>query len=142
MGTREEGTQKVIASFSGIVQHGDGRGKQLGFPTANTEIASPEMQEVEDGVYISVASISGLSEEVDAQDLPALTFIGRAETFEGTQRRAETYILDFDTDFYGKLIDVRLMHKLRGSKKFSSVEELIDAMQKDEQQAHNFFDNH
>ncbi|MBI2411025.1 MAG: riboflavin kinase [Candidatus Kerfeldbacteria bacterium] len=117
--------QKIIR---GIVRHGDGRGKPLGFPTANMRLHQP----IPEGIYCAYATI-------DKRRYSAITFIGAAKTFHKTKRQAETYILDFDKNIYGKWLRVMLLKKLRGNKKFHSVQALIRAMRLDEKQARIFF---
>ncbi len=115
--------------FSGIVKKGAGRGKDLGFPTAN--IDGPEG--IEDGIYLGWA-MPGL-----AHALPALIFIGKAETFQETERKAEIYILDFKGNLSEKEINVELIKKIRENIKFISKEDLINQMREDEKVAREFF---
>lgn len=117
--------------FWGKVVHGDRRGKKLGFPTANMRYH----HQADDGVYISLAKVGDEWHE-------ALTFIGAAKTFGNTQRRAETWILDFNRNLYGQWISVRLLKYTRGNKKFVSVDALIDAIRNDEKQARRYFKQH
>jgi riboflavin kinase/FMN adenylyltransferase len=143
--------------FWGKVQRGDGRGKKLGFPTANVALH----KQLEEGVYISKVSIKNVilneSEEShsinrdpstslrSAQDdnlkLPSLTFIGSAKTFNKTDYKSETYILDFDKDIYGEYLSITLIKKLRGNKKFTSGEDLVRQMRLDEKEAREYFAN-
>lgn len=114
--------------ISGIVQKGKQRGKDLGFPTANI----PLTRYVDDGIYVSYVL-------VDGKKYPSLTFIGIAETFNETDRFAETYILDFDQDIYGKELEITILKKLRENKKFSSVNALVEQMNNDTIKARTFF---
>ena len=113
--------------FTGIVQKNSGRGKQLGFPTAN--ILAPA--DLQDGLYL------GLTEGA-----PALVFVGANTTFGETDRRAEIYILDFDNDIYGRQIEVETLKKIRDVIKFDSAEALVAQMQEDERVAKEFFANY
>lgn len=112
---------KANLIIKGIVVKGKQRGKELGFPTANIPLAQSINDE---GIYISQT-------EIDGAHFPSLTFIGSAKTFNETDAKAETYILDFDQDLYGKEITVELLTKIRDNQKFNSVEELQKAMRKD-----------
>lgn len=112
--------------FRGRVKKGSGRGRGLGFPTANIELQI----EVSDGIYVGT---------VGRAELPALIFIGIPKTFNETIRRAEVYILDFNEDIYGEEIEVTLMQKIRENQKFDSVDKLIEQMKIDEKTARFFF---
>jgi riboflavin kinase/FMN adenylyltransferase len=113
-------------NFSGVVKKNLGRGKKLGFPTAN--IDAPD--DVGDGLYLGLANKS-----------PALVFIGQAKTFDETDRKAEIYILDFEGDLYGQEIEVEIIKKLRENKKFQTERALIEQMWLDEQAARRYFDS-
>ena len=117
--------------FWGKVRKHNQRGKKLGFPTANTNLT----QKIPDGIYISKTKIQD-------RQYPSLTFVGEAKTFNEKRFHAETYILDFNQDIYGKWISVKLLKKIRDNKKFNSAEELIEQMKKDEQEARKYFKNH
>lgn len=110
--------------FSGIVKKHLGRGKKLGFPTANIEAS----EGFEDGIYFGLAIKK-----------PALIFIGASETFDEHERKAEIYILDFAGDLYDQKIEIEIIKKLRENKKFDSQEALIEQMKKDESEARAFF---
>ena len=118
----------ILFSLKGTVKPDKGRGKQLGFPTANI----PPEEHIHDGLYVGYAT-------VDDHKLEALIFIGPAITFGETEKKAEIYILDFEGDLYHKTIDVDVLHKLRDNIKFESSEALIEQMKKDEEDARAFF---
>ena len=115
-------------TVQGNIRRGKQRGKDLGFPTANIPLA----QNIPEGVYLSKVTI-------DNKDYPALTFIGKAETFGESEYQAESYILDFDQIIYDQQISVKLFKKIRDSKKFDSQEELIEQMKEDEKEARKYF---
>lgn len=119
---------KPLYTLNGIVEHGQKRGKELGFPTINfrTEHLMPE------GVYYSRTLYRN-------EWFNSLTFMGAAKTFDAKDYLAETYILDFKKDIYGESVVVTILKKLRGNVKFPSVPELIEQMKKDEQAAREFF---
>lgn len=114
--------------FWGKVRKHNQRGKKLGFPTANINLR----KKIPEGIYVSKTKIQG-------KLFPSLTFIGSAKTFGEKRFHAETYILDFKRNIYGKWISVKLLKKIRDNKKFNSAKELIEQMKKDEQEAKKYF---
>lgn len=107
--------------FWGKIRRHKQRGRNLGFPTANINLS----RDIPEGIYISQAKLG-------KRIYPALTFIGKAETFNEKSFQAETYILDFKQNIYDKWISVNLLKKIRDNKKFNSANELIAQMKKDE----------
>jgi riboflavin kinase/FMN adenylyltransferase len=107
----------------GIVVRGEGRGRQLGYPTANVRserhVAVPA-----DGIYAGWAVLRGLR-------LPAAISVGTNPTFEGKERTVEAYILDFDSDIYGVELGVEFVERLRGMERFDRVEDLVAQMGRD-----------
>ncbi len=120
-----------MTTFWGKVRFGNKRGKDLGFPTANISLhkALPE------GIYLSVVSVQKKKHN-------ALTFIGKAETFNESDYKAETYILNFNLDIYHLWITITLLKKIRENKKFNSVDALIVQMRKDKKEAEEYFNTH
>lgn len=114
--------------FGGKVRKGKQRGKDLGFPTANIALDTT----IPSGIYISVTTI-------DEETYPSLTFIGDAKTFGESLYQAETYLLDFDKNIYDTWVNIKLLHKIRENKKFTSAQSLIRQMQQDEIQARAYF---
>lgn len=114
--------------ITGIVKKGQGRGKKLGFPTANIILD----QQIPKGVYASKVIVNG-------QDYNAATFIGNATTFNETTYQAETYIFDFNQDIYGEEIITELLRLVRENQKFTSAEALIDQIKKDITAIKDFF---
>lgn len=115
-------------TIQGVVRKGKSRGKELGFPTANIALTT----KIPEGVYLSKV-------QIDKKEHPALTFIGKAETFGETTYQAENYILDFYISIYNQWITVHLLKKIRDSKKFDSAEELVKQMKGDEKVAREYF---
>jgi riboflavin kinase/FMN adenylyltransferase len=100
----------------GVVVRGDGRGRELGFPTANLDV--PEGLLVPpDGVYAGWA-----------RDRRAAVSIGTNPHFDGVERRVEAHLLDFDGDLYGERLVVELWAPLREQRRFDSLEELVAAI--------------
>jgi riboflavin kinase/FMN adenylyltransferase len=107
----------------GVVVHGDRRGRELGFPTAN--IATPPYTALPaDGVYAGRFLHSG-------RRLPTAISVGTNPTFSGRERSVEAYVLDVDEDFYGHEVSLEFEHRLRGQERFDSVEELVEQMRRD-----------
>jgi len=107
----------------GIVERGDQRGRELGFPTAN--VAVPERICLPaDGVFAG----SYLGED-GVEHLAAIS-LGRRPTFyeESGMLLLEAHLLDFEGDLYGQRAHVRFGRRLRGQERFESVDELIAQM--------------
>jgi riboflavin kinase / FMN adenylyltransferase len=107
----------------GIVVRGDGRGRELGFPTANLDVAEGLLL-APDGVY---AGATG--------DRLAAISIGTNPHFDGVERRVEAHLLDFDGDLYGKRLVVELWAPIREQRRFDSLEELVAAIDDDVERA-------
>jgi len=110
----------------GIVEHGDGRGRQIGFPTANVAVAG-DMQLPADGVY------AGWYERPDGSPHRAAISIGRRPTFyaDNGLLLVEAHLLDFDDDLYGEHATVRVETWLRSQTRFGSVEDLVAQLHRD-----------
>jgi riboflavin kinase/FMN adenylyltransferase len=115
-------------TVEGMVQKGQQRGKDLGFPTINI----PLLEQLPEGIYVSHIVI-------EEKQYNALTFIGAAKTFDEKIYQAETYVFDFDKDVYGQKVRITLLKKLRDNQKFVSAEALIKQMEIDKKQAQNYF---
>jgi len=114
-------------SFKGKVVKGDGRGKDLGFPTANLTIEDEDKLIPAKGIYAAECIIDG-------EKYYGLLSLGNRPTFhEHGEVIPEFYIFDFDKNIYGKGLGVNLVEKIRDEEKFNSVEELISQMKKDEE---------
>ena len=113
-------------NLHGHVVAGAGRGVGLGFPTANLDIKA-EQAIPADGVYASWAYIDGKAYQ-------SLTNIGKCPTFDGCELTVEAYIVDYDGNLYGQKLKVDIIERLRGEKKFGTVEELKKQMAKDVKQ--------
>ncbi|MGI8696000.1 MAG: bifunctional riboflavin kinase/FAD synthetase [Mycobacteriales bacterium] len=121
--------------LDGIVVRGDGRGgRELGYPTANLAL-QPYTAVPADGVYAGrvVLSAPGSAGRGVAgpRRLPAAISIGTNPTFDGSERRVEGHILDFDEDIYGEPIGCEFTVRLRATVRFESVGELIEQMGRD-----------
>jgi len=110
----------------GTVEHGDERGRDLGFPTANVAVPA-EILLPADGIY------AGWYARPDGSRLPAAISLGRRPTFYEAAERSllEAHILDFSGNLYGERARVQFISRLRGEVKFDRVEDLIAQIDKD-----------
>lgn len=119
----------------GVVVHGDARGRELGFPTANLGQDAVGMVPA-DGVYagwLTVQPRDGVPAEAGSPDrLPVAISIGTNPTFDGHGRRVEAHVLDrTDLDLYGDEVLVEFVALLRPTVRFTSVDELVVQMARD-----------
>ena len=102
------------AEVEGIVVHGDHRGRELGFPTANLDVPAGLLVPP-DGVYAGWT-----------RDRLAAISIGTNPQFDGVERRVEAHLLDFDDDLYDQRLVVEIWSWIRGQMRFESVEALVE----------------
>lgn len=115
-------------SITGKVVAGNRIGREIGFPTVNQLIPSCKAP-LKKGVYASIA-------EVDGAQYAGVTNIGVKPTVENrSEPLAETHILGFDGDLYGKTVTVKIISFLRPEIKFSSLEELKEQISRDKTKA-------
>jgi riboflavin kinase/FMN adenylyltransferase len=120
--------------LAGRVIKGQGRGKQIGFPTANMDYAK-DLIIPDGGVYITQTTIHDMTYN-------SVTNIGINPTFNmGQTVNIETHLIDFDRDIYGEEVRVSFIKKLRNEKKFSSVNDLVSQIESDVGQAKVYFKN-
>lgn len=120
--------------LEGIVIKGEGRGKMIGFPTANIQV-NQELIVPHKGVYVTRTVYEGMTYN-------SVTNIGNNPTFkQGNQLHIETNIFDFDRDIYGETLDIQFLHKIRDERKFPTVNDLIDQIRKDAETARDFHRN-
>ena len=122
----------------GVVVRGDGRGRGLGYPTAN--VAPPMHSAIPaDGVYAGWFTVlghgPGAGEVLSGERYPAAVSIGTNPTFSGRTRTVEAYVLDTSADLYGQHVAVDFVSRIRGQKKFESVDKLVEAMGRDTDKA-------
>ncbi len=123
----------------GVVERGDQRGRELGFPTANLRTEAWTAIPA-DGVYAGrVWRLDEWGRTMPGEPLGAAAIsVGTNPTFEVRQRRVEAYILDFDGDLYGDALGVEFLQRLRGMEKFDSVPALVAQMHQDVSQTEQF----
>ncbi|GAA4906881.1 bifunctional riboflavin kinase/FAD synthetase [Tessaracoccus lubricantis] len=111
--------------FRGVVVVGDQRGRELGYPTANLTVPR-DMAVPADGVYAGWVTVL---DQPGAEPMPAAISVGTNPTFDGSDRRVESYVLDrTDLELYGSEIAVDFVDRLRGQVRFDGIEALIEQM--------------
>jgi riboflavin kinase/FMN adenylyltransferase len=114
---------------AGSVVRGDGRGRRLGYPTANLQLSSNRKMIPQDGIYFAQV-------EIDATVYSCMVSIGvRPTFFTHGQRTIEAHLLDFDGDLYGKVITLQFLKRLREERKFESAAQLIEQINKDKEES-------
>lgn len=108
----------------GTVEHGDERGTKLGFPTANLSLRDVK---VPDGVWAAVVEVGSQLRAIGAVS------IGHRPTFYTRvgERLLEAHLLDFKQDIYGQQLRVELFTRLRAQRKFCTIKDLIEQLQRD-----------
>ena len=125
-----------LYAASGPVVRGNGRGKPMGYPTANVDVPE-EMAVPADGIYAGwlVRAPSFQNPFGPRMRLPAAISIGTNPTFDGTERRVEAFVIDVvprdSLDLYGERVSVEFVQWLRGMVKFEGIEPLIEKMADD-----------
>jgi len=126
--TRASACLGMPFQLRGTVEHGDKRGRTLGFPTANL-IPDPALVCPAHGVYACRAAV-----ELDGawQWWPAATNVGVRPTFvTGRGLLVEPYLIGFSGDLYGRELRLAFLERLRGELAFDSVEALVEQMERD-----------
>jgi riboflavin kinase/FMN adenylyltransferase len=118
----------------GVVVRGDGRGRGLGYPTAN--VAPPMYSAIPaDGVYAAWFTVLGhgpvMGTVTPGKRYQAAVSVGTNPTFSGRTRTVEAFVLDTEADLYGQHVAVDFVSRIRGQEKFDSVDDLVVAMDRD-----------
>ena len=111
-------------AIQGVVQDGDKRGRELGYPTANMILG--DYQRPRYGIYAVRVTLE------DGNEHPGVASLGVRPTFDPPRELLETHVLDFDADLYGQSIEVALHAFIRDEKKFDDVDALVAHMREDE----------
>ena len=120
-------------TLTGIVVRGDGRGRGLGWPTANLALENDLI--AADGVYVTRLRIPALG-----RDWPSVTNVGtRPTVYAEHPRLVESHVLGFERDIYGERVELELLRRLRGEHKFDSVEALRGQIGRDVAAAREYF---
>jgi len=120
-------------SLRSSIVRGEGRGRELGFPTANLEKPAPGKLLPPAGVYAVRASLRSEIRE-------GLLHLGPRPTFPGSSPSIELHLLDFTREIYGETIRVEFLTRLREVREFPSVDELVAQMHRDRSEALAFFE--
>lgn len=110
-------------SLTGVVVHGDGIGKKIGFPTANLKVEDYKQLPL-DGVYAAQVMCAG-------NILTAVVDIGVRPSFHGSEHRIEAHIINFSARIYDQTITIKLISRIRDEKRFYMLEELENQIVKD-----------
>ncbi len=108
---------------TGVVVPGDGRGRQLGVPTANLKVWEKQLLPV-NGVYGAYAWLDG-------RRYVAATNIGVRPTVNGHSLNVEAHLLDFAGDLYGRSLDLEIVARIRDEKKFPDLQSLVTQIKAD-----------
>ncbi|GMA70616.1 riboflavin biosynthesis protein [Leuconostoc litchii] len=119
---------------TGTVVHGEARGRELGYPTAN--IQTPENE------WLPGIGIYAVKIQINNQWYLGMASIGRNVTFgEARPITVEINILDFKEEIYGEAVQVEWYHYLRGEVKFNGVQSLINQLKLDAEDTHRYFND-
>ena len=118
-------------SVTGKVIHGDKRGRELGFPTANINLHRSNIPL--SGIY--VVQVLGLEEGV----LQGVANVGTRPTFDGVRILLEVYIFNFNRKIYNENIQVEFLHKIRDEERYETLEALVDKIKEDVEAATSYF---
>ena len=115
-------------TVSGRVIRGEGRGRKLGYPTANVKSFSPDKIIPANGVY-------AVSVTVEGREYGGMLNIGFNPTFNGSARSIEVNIFGFNSDIYDKDLTLTFFRKIRDERKFDSADSLVKQIQADRARA-------
>lgn len=119
---------------SGVVVHGDKRGRTIGFPTANTSI--------DESYFVPPVGVYTVRFYVNGNWHEGVCNVGHKPTFKAEQNHKpsiEVHIFQFDQDIYGQEVIIEWHQPIRSEMKFSSIEELVQQIEKDKQIAQDYF---
>lgn len=116
--------------ITGIVVHGEARGRTIGYPTANIES--------KDKQYVPAIGVYVVDIEVSGKCYLGMASIGYNNTFGGKNKTLEVNIFDYHDEIYGETVTVYFLQYIRGMIKFDSVEDLITQMESDEKKSREF----
>ncbi len=123
--------------IEGEVIEGDGRGRLMGFPTANIKMNGDLL--LDDGVYVTDAVVDTRSLGANTNRFTGMTHVGRRPTFGLEERIVETHLFDFDGQIYGATVRLYFHHRVRATVAFDSAEALRAQLERDQKVARAFF---
>jgi riboflavin kinase/FMN adenylyltransferase len=112
--------------LQGVVARGEGRGRQLGYPTANLALQDPRKLVPRRGVYATRVTLP------DGRTRGGMMNIGRRPTFDEMEVTVEVHLFDVEADLYGETLSVQFLQRLRDEQKFDSAEDLAMQLSEDE----------
>lgn len=129
----EEGTVEEAArllgrpyQIEGVVARGEGRGRKIGYPTANLALEDPRKLVPKRGVYATL--VQGPDDTVHG----GMMNIGRRPTFDEMEVTVEVHLFDFEGDLYGERLSVQFLRRIRDEQKFESSDALAMQLSEDE----------
>lgn len=121
-------------TLEGVVAHGDKRGRELSYPTANIELQNKHKIIPKQGVYL-------IQSDLGNQVVYGMMNIGTKPTFDTTNPSVEVHFFDWNGDLYGQTLQVKLLKWVREEQKFDSVEELQVQIHADERYCRSYIPN-
>ena len=121
-------------TLEGVVVHGDKRGRELSYPTANIELQNKHKIIPKQGVYL-------IQSNIDNQVVYGMMNIGTKPTFDTTNPSIEVHFFDWNGDLYDQTLQVKLLKWIREEQKFVSVEELQAQIHADERYCRSYIPN-
>lgn len=121
-------------TLEGIVVHGDKRGRELSYPTANIELQNKHKIIPKQGVYL-------IQSDFDNRVVYGMMNIGTKPTFDTTNPSIEVHFFDWNGDLYDQTLRVKLLKWVREEQKFDSVEELQAQIHADERYCRSYIPN-
>jgi FAD synthase len=120
------GSTEDSPRVEGLVEHGDARGRTIGFPTANISVPKVDVQ---DGVWAGTVQVRT---DWGVRTYAAAISIGRRPTYYNKGLRLlEAHLLDYAGDLYGRRVLVTLQVRIRPQRRFRSTDELVSQIEKD-----------
>jgi riboflavin kinase/FMN adenylyltransferase len=112
--------------LEGVVARGEGRGRKIGYPTANLALQDPRKLVPKRGVYATRVALP------DGRTRGGMMNVGRRPTFEEMEVTVEVHVFDFEGDLYGETLSVQFLQRLRDEQKFDSADALATQLSEDE----------
>jgi len=111
--------------FCGTVVKGLGKGKTMGFPTANIRLINNKLH-IDSGVY-------AVNTTIDNQNYKGMLYVGTRPTLNMLEQTIEIHIFEFENNIYNIHISFQILHKMRDEIKFESEEKLIEQLHRDKE---------